>query len=279
MIPRWISTTEMLEHLADWRAQRGILGSYALTAAVPGLLDEVHEQLAATWSCRLPPASEADRQVFTELLSELELEQRRLREILIRAFELFALAFPDESWAYRRASAALLSAGPGTRPPGDEQVVGELDQRRRRGVEDAGIRATLESTWINDTSLKELHERLVDVGLRVGPLAARLEVSDELVTEVLQEHAARDRWWLLVTSLRHLAALAGWTEPHTRAFFERLDLIPAPLKGTQPYRSVAYPSVPSLPWDPDAPEPEAPRVRRSDVELGIPVLPEFPLDG
>jgi hypothetical protein len=278
MIPmtlRSLHTSEMLELAREWREQSPLLASYPLTAAFPGLLDEVLEQLAGVPSCQSPGRSEAERRLTAVLLEQLDQEQDLLLRILLRAFDLFAITFPDEAGAFQRASTTILQRGLVSLGASHWSQAGTIERIAARVAQDAGVRATLDSTWLNDTSLKEIYQRLIDVALRLAPLAARLDVSDEQAAEVVQEYLARQRWMHLVSTLRCTAHLAGWSEAHQQAFFGPLDRLSAV---RERFPSGTVDPVPLVPeggtWD------EGTRSRASvrvGGWVGVPALPELPL--
>ena len=171
--------------------------------------------------------SEEERRTISEMLQGLDDEVDDLARVLVGALEVLGRAFPDKRESYLHTSEVLMPDGLAVINTSYRNEAGETERIDKRVTDDSKAQEVLETAELNGVKLEHWYDRLVDLGRRLGPLAAKLEVSEDRAEEVILEFKARQKWISLVTTLRRICELAEWSEKDTKAIFGQVDRLSA----------------------------------------------------
>jgi len=207
----------------DWLGKKKVLERYPLTSAYVSVITDVQGELTESTRYASQPMSDSEREKVRKLLKALDVDWDNVLRVVSGAFEVLALAFPEKAAAYQQASGALLPDGLAVINTSYRNEAGETERIAKRVEAEPAIKALLEESSLNGVKLTTWYEKLVDVGRRLGPLAAQLDVPTARAEDVLREFKARQKWTSMVTTLRRTCELAGWSTEDTMSFFEQVD--------------------------------------------------------
>ncbi len=224
-----IHTGEMLDILRDWQTekQKEIFERYALTNAFLAIIQEVYIALTEAVTKAGTPLTAEEKKKISKLLKALDDEFDDSARVLIGLLELGALAFPDMAAQYRHASYVLLPDGLSIINTSYRNEAGETERIVKRVSDDSITQGILDSVKLNDKKARHWYDKLVDQGRSIGPMAAKLRVSDDRREGLVLEFKARQRWISMVTTLRRNCELAGWTDEEMGAIFDQVDKLAA----------------------------------------------------
>jgi hypothetical protein len=224
-----IKTGEMIDVLREWSTEEkmAIFNSYPLTKPYPDLFRATADDLIGSVKSREAMMSDEEKKRLSALLGDLDREFDDLVRAIDSISATFALAFPDRAAEYQTLKETLFPEGLSIVNSSYRNEAGETERIFERVEAKPQVRAIIEETTLNGVSLTSWFDRLVDVGRRIGPIAARYNVQESKAEAVLLEFKARQRWLSMVTTMRRTTQLAGWTPEHTEAIFGQVDRISA----------------------------------------------------
>lgn len=224
-----IKTGEMIDIFRDWQIEEKIkiLQAYRLTEAYPETIASTFESLSKAEADRQPSLSEEERRKLSKLLGELDGEFDQLARVVDTICQAFGLAFPERRAEYEEVREVILPDGLSIINTSYRNEAGETTRMAERLEANAEAKKTVAETTLNDVNFSHWVERILDVGRRIGPIAARYDVQESRAQEVLLEFQMRQQWMKVVTTLRRTAHLAGWTAEHHEAIFGQVDRIAA----------------------------------------------------
>lgn len=223
MALRDIRTGEMVDVTRDWRGRTNTLANYPLTAPFISVIADTQNELIESTKYAAPPVSAAERDKIREILKQADGEWDASVRILVAALALLEEAFPEQAAEYQHTSSSLFPDGAAVVNTSYRNEAGETERMVNRRESDARIRTVLASSKLNDVPLGTWFDTLLDAGRRIGPLAAKLEISPSRQEDIVREFKARQRWTSMVTTLRRNCELAGWSAEDMATFFDQVD--------------------------------------------------------
>ncbi|MFW5739529.1 MAG: hypothetical protein ACOC1F_04105, partial [Myxococcota bacterium] len=209
--------------LRDWLEKKKVLEAYPLTAPYVLVFTDMHGELVESTKYAAKPLTEKQKTAIRKLLAHMDKEWDHAVRVIHGAYSLMALAFPEKKPVYDHALAVMFPTGLAIVNTSYRNEAGETERIANRVASDPAVASLLEDTKLSGVPLTEWYETLLDMGRKIGPTAAKLEVPPERTDEIVREFRACQSWTSMVTTFRRTCELAGWSAQDMASFFDQVD--------------------------------------------------------
>ena len=168
--------------------------------------------------------------MLKELLTSIDKEFDHAVKILFGALDLLSDAFPERQAEYEEIKSILMPDGIKFIITNYRNEAGEAARIKSRVERNPNILEVLTESQLNDTKLISWYNKIVEQGERLANISDQIDLNQVEQRDfdgVILEFKAHQKWRSLVTTIKRMTGLAGWSETDYELIFDEIDTLSA----------------------------------------------------